>query len=108
MNWYDVNYPKQTSQDGHMYVRAYLRASTEDQNANRARQDLERFAAEHGLGVAAFYVEHESGAKLSRPELFRLLSDAKPGDVLLVEQVDRLSRRHRQLGAGLGGESRDG
>lgn len=26
------------------------------------------------------------------PELFRLLSDAHPGDVLLVEQVDRLSR----------------
>ena len=27
-----------------------------------------------------------------RPELFRLLSDAQPGDILLVEQVDRLSR----------------
>lgn len=34
----------------------------------------------------------ESGAKLARPELFRLLSDARPGDILLVEQVDRLSR----------------
>lgn len=30
--------------------------------------------------------------KRQRPELFRLLSDAQPGDVLLVEQVDRLSR----------------
>ena len=29
---------------------------------------------------------------LARPELFRLLGDAHPGDVLLVEQVDRLSR----------------
>ncbi len=53
---------------------------------------LDTFAAEHGLTVAAYYVENESGAKLSRPELFRLLSDAKPGDVLLTEQVDRLSR----------------
>lgn len=34
----------------------------------------------------------ESGARLARPELFRLLADSKPGDVLLVEQVDRLSR----------------
>jgi DNA invertase Pin-like site-specific DNA recombinase len=34
----------------------------------------------------------ESGAKLARPELFRLLSDARPGDILLIEQVDRLSR----------------
>jgi DNA invertase Pin-like site-specific DNA recombinase len=37
-------------------------------------------------------VENESGATLVRPELFRLLADARPGDVLLVEQVDRLSR----------------
>ena len=37
-------------------------------------------------------VENESGAKLARPELFELLSDSHPGDVLLVEQVDRLSR----------------
>jgi DNA invertase Pin-like site-specific DNA recombinase len=75
-----------------MFVRAYLRASTEDQDATRARADLEAFAAEHGLHIAAFYVEHESGASLARPELFRLLKDARPGDVLLVEQVDRLSR----------------
>jgi DNA invertase Pin-like site-specific DNA recombinase len=37
-------------------------------------------------------VENESGASLARPELFRLLADARPGDILLVEQVDRLSR----------------
>ena len=30
--------------------------------------------------------------KLARPELFRLLADSHPGDVLLVEHVDRLSR----------------
>ncbi len=37
-------------------------------------------------------VENGSGAKLHRPEFFRLLSDCGPGDLLLVEQVDRLSR----------------
>jgi DNA invertase Pin-like site-specific DNA recombinase len=42
--------------------------------------------------VASWYVESESGAKLTRPELFRLISDASPGDILLIEQVDRLSR----------------
>lgn len=75
-----------------MFVRAYLRASTSDQDANRAREQLRSFAAERGLTIAAWYVENESGAKLARPELFRLLADAHPGDVLLVEQVDRLSR----------------
>lgn len=75
-----------------MFVRAYLRASTKDQDAARAGTDLHRFAADRGLRIAARYVENESGAKLQRPELFRLLADCQPGDVLLVEQVDRLSR----------------
>lgn len=75
-----------------MFVRAYLRASTKEQDATRAREDLFRFAGERGLKVAATYTENESGASLKRPELFRLLSDCQPGDVLLVEQVDRLSR----------------
>ena len=75
-----------------MFVRAYLRASTDDQDANRARGALKAFAAERGLRVAAWHVENESGAMLARPELFRLLRDCEPGDTLLVEQVDRLSR----------------
>jgi DNA invertase Pin-like site-specific DNA recombinase len=74
------------------FVRAYLRASTDDQDAQRAREQVETFAHDRGLSIAAWYVENESGAKLARPELFRLLKDCKPGDVLLVEQVDRLSR----------------
>jgi DNA invertase Pin-like site-specific DNA recombinase len=73
-------------------TRAYLRASTDAQDATRARSAVEAFAHDHGLRVAGWFIENESGAKLVRPELFRLLADSKPGDVLLVEQVDRLSR----------------
>jgi DNA invertase Pin-like site-specific DNA recombinase len=73
-------------------TRLYLRASTDDQDATRARSALEAFCREHGLKIAGRYVEHESGARLDRPELFRLLDDSEPGDVLLVEQIDRLSR----------------
>ena len=50
------------------------------------------FAAEHGFNIVEKYVESESGAKLARPELFRLIADSRPDDVLLIEQVDRLSR----------------
>lgn len=74
------------------FVRAYLRASTVDQDASRARGQLEAFAAEREVKVAAWYAENESGATLQRPELLRLIDDAHTGDVLLVEQVDRLSR----------------
>lgn len=75
-----------------MFIRAYLRASTSDQDALRAKEDLDLFASERGQKIAAYYVENESGASLKRPELFRLLSDCREGDILLVEQVDRLSR----------------
>jgi DNA invertase Pin-like site-specific DNA recombinase len=74
------------------FIRAYLRASTDEQDARRARAQVETFAADRGMQIASWYVDNESGAKLARPELFRLLADAHPGDVLLIEQVDRLSR----------------
>jgi DNA invertase Pin-like site-specific DNA recombinase len=73
-------------------ARIYLRASTADQNASRAEEALLAFAAERGLRVVGRFIENESGAKLDRQELFRALRDSQPGDVLLVEQVDRLSR----------------
>jgi DNA invertase Pin-like site-specific DNA recombinase len=74
------------------FIRAYLRASTDEQDAARARGQVEAFAADRGMQIASWYIETESGTKLARPELFRLLADSHPGDVLLVEQVDRLSR----------------
>ena len=75
-----------------MFVRAYLRASTDDQNAQRAKGELNAFAGEYGHRIAAHYVENVSGATLDRPELERLLDDSQPGDILLLEQVDRLTR----------------
>jgi DNA invertase Pin-like site-specific DNA recombinase len=75
-----------------VFIRAYLRASTEDQDAARAKKPLQAFTKERGLKVAACYVETASGASMRRPELFKLLEDSEPGDVLLLEQVDRLSR----------------
>jgi len=71
---------------------AYLRASTKEQDAGRAKNALLRFANDHDLVISAFFTENESGATLQRPELFRLLEIAQKGDVVLVEQIDRISR----------------
>lgn len=75
-----------------MRVYGYLRASTKEQDALRAKKCLSEFAAEQNLTVSAWFVEHESGAKLQRPELFRLLETADPGDAILIEQIDRITR----------------
>ena len=74
------------------FIRAYLRASTNEQDAQRARGSMDRFAHEHNVVICNYYAENESGAHLKRPELFRLLADSRPRDILLVEDIDRLSR----------------
>ena len=75
-----------------MYVFGYLRASTSEQDATRAKKALRDFALMHNKRVAGWYVDNISGTTMNRPELLRLLDDAEPGDVILIEQVDRLSR----------------
>ena len=74
-----------------MTVRIYVRASTKDQDAERALDSLKEFASIIHDNVKE-YVENESGTKLDRPILNRLLDKAENGDTLLVESVDRLSR----------------
>jgi DNA invertase Pin-like site-specific DNA recombinase len=74
------------------FVRAYLRASTSEQDAQRARGALDSFARKRGVVICNHSSKNESGARLDCPELFRLLADSRPSDVLLVEDVDRLSR----------------
>ncbi|EAR62961.1 recombinase family protein [Neptuniibacter caesariensis] len=75
-----------------MKVYAYLRASTEEQDATRAAEVLIKFAQEKGFEIAEYFVENASGTKLDRPKLIELINTAGEGDVLLVEQVDRLTR----------------
>ena len=74
-----------------MTVRIYVRASTKDQNAERALSELISFSKSYDDNHAK-YVEYFSGTKLDRPALTKLLVDANQDDILLVESVDRLSR----------------
>jgi len=74
-----------------MTVRIYVRASTKEQDAERALDDLITFSKDYGDSYIA-YVENHTGTKLNRPKLNKLLEESNDGDVLLVESVDRLSR----------------
>ncbi|RZT91073.1 DNA invertase Pin-like site-specific DNA recombinase [Advenella incenata] len=75
-----------------MYIYGYLRASTKEQDATRAKARLKTFIEGKGGRIASWYIENVSGASLQRPALMQLLDDAAPGDAILIEQVDRLSR----------------
>ena len=77
-------------------IYAYLRASTKEQDENRGRKALEDFVQNVSRSISGWFAENESGATLKRPELFRLLEIAQQGDILLIEQVDRISRLNAQ------------
>lgn len=75
-------------------VYGYLRASTKEQNAERAKVILEVFAQQQGFVIKEFATDNQSGTKLERPALMRLLRTAQKDDCILVEQIDRLTRLH--------------
>lgn len=72
-------------------ARVYLRVSTDEQDLAR-QETIVASAREAGFYVAAVYREKASGARPDRPELLRLVDDLQPGEVVIAEKIDRISR----------------
>src|ERR1700674_4301519 len=64
----------------------YARVSSSDQETHLQIDAL------HSAGCDRIYKEKASGAKADRPELMRLLDNARKGDVVIVWKMDRLGR----------------
>ena len=72
-------------------ARIYLRVSTEEQDL------IQQAGIEHSTRAAGYYVpgiygEKASGARTDRPELLRMIADLQPGEVVVAEKIDRISR----------------
>ncbi|SMB85266.1 Site-specific DNA recombinase [Pasteurella testudinis DSM 23072] len=72
-------------------ARVYLRVSTQEQNLVRQDSLLDKIR-EEGYYLAGVYREKASGANLNRPVLNQLIEDLQPGDVVVAEHIDRLTR----------------
>ena len=72
-------------------ARVYMRVSTNEQDLTRQSSLIEDAKAA-GFYVAGVYREKASGANANRPELLRLISELQPGDVVVAEKIDRISR----------------
>lgn len=77
-------------------IYGYARCST-----NEERQDIQRQKKElFGLGVIDdkhIYWEYESGTKMDRAELHKLLDVVEKGDTIATTEVSRLTRSTKQL-----------
>ncbi len=72
-------------------ARVYLRVSTDAQDLAR-QEAIVANARAAGYYVAAVYREKASGARADRPELLRMIADLQPGEVVVAEKIDRISR----------------
>ena len=72
-------------------ARIYLRVSTDEQDLTR-QTEIEHSTRTAGYYVAGVYREKASGARADRPELLRMIADLQPGEVVVAEKIDRISR----------------
>jgi len=74
-------------------IYGYARCST-----NETKQDIERQKRElKTMGAEELYFEYESGTKIDRPELEKLLKHIKDGDTLITTEISRITRSMKQL-----------
>ena len=74
-------------------IYGYARCST-----NESKQDISRQVRElKEMGAEEIYLEYESGTKVERPELIKMLRHIKAGDTLVVTEISRITRSTRQL-----------
>ena len=71
--------------------RVYIRVSTDQQDLARQESIIANAKAQ-GWYVAGVYREKASGARSDRPELLRMVDDLQPGEAVIAERIDRLTR----------------
>ncbi|MHC2296198.1 recombinase family protein [Rhizobium mongolense] len=72
-------------------ARVYLRVSTQGQDLDR-QETIIGDAKQAGYYVAGVYREKASAARADRPDLLRLIADLQPGEIVIAEKIDRISR----------------
>jgi len=71
----------------------YIRISTAEQHEDRQLIALSTFA----IPPANLYIDKQSGKDFQRREYQRLMRKLKPGDLLIVKEVDRLGRNYAEI-----------
>ena len=83
-----------------MRIAIYARVSTKDQSCELQVRDLRSYCAARGFDLVREYVDvGQSGAKDSRPELNKLMDDARKRqfDAIVVWRFDRFARSTKHL-----------
>jgi len=71
----------------------YVRISTKDQNEARQLDAL----AEYEIPKRYLFIDRQSGKDFERPAYKRLVKRLRPGDLLIVQSIDRLGRNYGEI-----------
>lgn len=76
-------------------IYGYARCSTNEkmQDINRQIRELKQ----QGATDTTIYLEYESGTKVNRVELMKLLNVVQCGDIIIATEVSRITRSTKQL-----------
>ena len=76
-----------------MNIYGYIRVSSRDQNEDRQRIALHERGVEDGF----IYTDKVSGKDFDRPQYKKLVKKLKPGDLLMIQSIDRLGRNYEEV-----------
>lgn len=76
-------------------IYGYARCSTNEKKQDVSRQIRELTAM--GVAESNIFLEYESGNKIDRAQLQRMLAIVQEGDTIMATEISRLSRSTRQL-----------
>ena len=74
-------------------IYGYMRVSTKEQCEKRQFIALRNFA----VPEKNIFFDKISGKDFNRPEYRKLLRKVKPGDVIVVESIDRIGRNYEEI-----------
>ncbi len=76
-----------------MATYGYIRVSSREQNEARQRAAL----GEWGITPEEMVIDRQSGKDFQRPGWRRLMKRLRPGDLLVVQSIDRLGRNYEEI-----------
>ncbi|MDI9242335.1 recombinase family protein [Fusibacillus kribbianus] len=79
------------------YYYGYHRTSTKKQHLDRGIDEIEQFCRNRGIHLEKIFTDQQSGMNFDRPRYIVLRNDIlRPGDTLIVTEVDRLGRNKKE------------
>ena len=75
----------------------YARVSSKEQNVTRQLEAFSEYETKNNLSIDKIFVDKVSGKDFDREQYKRMKEQLRPGDVVLIKELDRLGRNMEQV-----------